>query len=283
MKKWILTGIMISALGLSACSNSTLMKSDSGNISQDELYQAMKTKYGTQTLQELAVEKVLSKEYTVTKSEIDAEVKKVKEQLGDQFLTTLQQYGYKDESDYRNVVKLNLLEEKAVYKTLKVNDKELKDAYASYKPEIRARHILVNDKKTADEVEAKLKKGEKFEDLAKKYSQDPASSSNGGDLGWFGTGEMDADFEKAAYALKLKEVSDPVKTQYGYHIIQLTDKKAKKSFAQMKNTLTDQVKETKVTQEKIATVLKAEFKKANVTISEKDLSKATDFSALTSQ
>ncbi|MDQ6597042.1 peptidylprolyl isomerase [Bacillus salipaludis] len=283
MKKWILTGIMISALGLSAYSNSTVMKSDSGNISQDELYQALKTKYGTQTLQELAVEKVLSKEYTVTKSAIDAEVKKVKEQLGDQFLTTLQQYGYKDEADYRNVVKLNLLEEKAVYKTLKVTDQELKDAYASYKPEIRARHILVNDKKTADEVEAKLKKGEKFEDLAKKYSQDPASSSNGGDLGWFGTGEMDADFEKAAYALKLKEVSDPVKTQYGYHIIQLTDKKAKKSFAQMKNTLTDQVKETKVTQEKIATVLKAEFKKAHVNISDKDLKKATDFSALTSQ
>ncbi|WP_026574958.1 peptidylprolyl isomerase [Bacillus sp. UNC438CL73TsuS30] len=282
MKKWILTGIMISALVLSACSNSTVMKSDSGNISQDELYQALKTKYGTQTLQELAVEKVLSKEYTVTKSAIDAEVKKVKEQLGDQFLTTLQQYGYKDEADYRNVVKLNLLEEKAVYKTLKVTDQELKDAYASYKPEIRARHILVNDKKTADEVEAKLKKGEKFDDLAKKYSQDPASSSNGGDLGWFGTGEMDADFEKAAYALKLKEVSDPVKTQYGYHIIQLTDK-AKKSFAQMKNTLTDQVKETKVTQEKIATVLKAEFKKANVNISDKDLKKATDFSALTSQ
>jgi len=283
MKKWILAGLMVSALGLSACSSSAVMKSDSGNITQDELYQAMKDKYGVQTLQQLAVEKVLSKEYKVSDSDIDKQVKEAKDQLGDQFETALQQYGYKDENDYRESVKLNLLEQKAVYKTIKVTDKELKDAYASYKPDIKARHILVADEKTANEIETKLKNGAKFEDLAKQYSTDTESATNGGDLGWFGTGQMDADFEKAAFALKLNQISSPVKTQYGYHIIQVTGIKEKQSFDKMKSTLTNQVKDSKVTQDKITDVLKSEFKKANVSISDKDLKDATDFSSLTSQ
>ncbi|MEH7108527.1 peptidylprolyl isomerase, partial [Bacillus sp. JJ1764] len=188
MKKWILSGIMISALGLSACSSSAVLKSDAGNITQDDLYQAMKTKYGTDTLQQLAIEKVLSNKYSVSNSEVDAQVKKVKKQLGDQFLSTLQQYGYADEKAYRKTVKLNLLEEKAVFKTIKVTDKELKNAYADYKPEIQARHILVSDEAKANDIEAKLKAGAKFEDLAKENSEDTATASNGGDLGWFGTG-----------------------------------------------------------------------------------------------
>lgn len=281
MKKLILTGLIISALGLSACSstNSTVVKSDAGNISQDELYQAMKTKYGTQTLQQLLVEKVLSKEYSVSKSEIDKEVQKSKEQLGDQFLTTLQQYGYKSEDDFKKSVKLNLLEKKAVHKNIKVTDKELQDAYAAYKPEIQARHILVADEKTANDIEAKLKKGEKFEDLAKQSSTDTASAKKGGDLGWFGSGAMDPDFEKAAFALKQNEISAPVKTQFGYHIIQVTGIKEKQSFDKMKDTLTDQVKDSKVTQDMIMKVLKAEFKKANIKISDKDLKSATEFAS----
>ena len=284
MKKWILAGCMISALALSACSNnSVVMKSSTGNISQDELYKAMKTKYGAQTLQQLALDKVLSSKYKVSKSEIDAQVKKAKDQLGDQFLSTIQQYGYQDENDFRKAAEINLLEQKAVFKTIKVTDKELQDAYAAYKPDIQARHILVNDEKTANDIEAKLKAGAKFEDLAKQYSQDTGSASKGGDLGWFGTGVMDSDFEKAAFALKLNQISAPVKTQYGYHIIQVTGIKQKESFNKMKSTLTDQVKQSKVTSDMIQKMLTDEFKKAKVTISDQDLKKASDFSDITSQ
>jgi foldase protein PrsA len=253
------------------------VKSDSGNITQDELYQAMKTKYGAQTLQQLLVEKVLSKEFSVSKSEIEAEVQKSKEQLGAQFLTTLQQYGYKTEDDFRNSVKLNLLEKNAVHKTIKVTDKELQDAYVAYHPDIQARHILVADEKTANEIEAKLKKGEKFEDLAKQSSTDTESAKKGGDLGWFGSGAMDPDFEKAAFALKQNEISAPVKTQFGFHIIQVTGIKEKQSFDKMKDTLKDQVKDSKVTQDMILKVLKDEFKKADIKISDKDLEKAAEF------
>jgi foldase protein PrsA len=281
MKKWILTGLMIGSLGLSACSSSAVMKSDAGNITSDELFQAMKTKYGVQTLQLMAVEKVLSKEYKVSQSEVDAQVKQMKDSLGAQYLSTLQQYGYQNENDFKNSLKLNLLEKQAVYKTITVSDKELKDAYANYKPEIQASHILVNDEKTANDIEAKLKSGANFADLAKQYSQDTGTASKGGDLGWFGTGAMDQDFEKAAFALKEKEISAPVKTQYGYHIIQVTGIKEKQSYEKMKSTLTEQVKESKLTQDSIQKVLKAEFKKANVSISDETLKKAADLSTFT--
>ena len=283
MKKWILACVMISALGLSACSsnnsNNAVMTSDAGNITQNDLYQAMKTKYGVQTLQELAVEKVLSKKYTVTQAQVDAQVQQTKNQLGSQFLSTLQQYGFQDENDYANMVKINLLEQQAVYSTINVTNKELEDAYAAYKPDIHARHILVADLKTANEIEAKLKKGANFADLAKQYSTDTGSASKGGDLGWFGTGVMDPTFEKAAFALKVNQISAPVHTQYGYHIIQVLGIKPKPSFASLKSTLTNQIKQSKVTPTMIQNVLQNLFKQEHVTITDKALTQATNFSA----
>jgi parvulin-like peptidyl-prolyl isomerase/Tfp pilus assembly protein PilF len=92
--------------------------------------------------------------------------------------------------------------------------------------EIRASHILVADEETANEVLDKLKDGADFAELAKEYSTDPGSKDKGGDLGWFSRGRMVKEFEEAAFALKVGEVSAPVKTQYGYHIIKLTDRKA---------------------------------------------------------
>ncbi|WP_233279448.1 peptidylprolyl isomerase, partial [Microterricola pindariensis] len=120
-----------------------------------------------------------------------------------------------------------LLMEKALIKDIKVTDQEIKKSYDAYKPEIKARHILVKDEKTANEVKSKLANGDKFEKLAKEYSTDKSSAESGGDLGWFGIGKMDPAFEKAAYSLEVRQVSDPVKSSLGYHIIELTDRKEK--------------------------------------------------------
>lgn len=89
--------------------------------------------------------------------------------------------------------------------------------------EVTASHILVEKEETAKEILAKLESGEKFEDLAKEYGTD-GTKDTGGSLGTFGKGQMVKEFEDAVFAMKPGEISDPVKTQFGYHIIKLTDK-----------------------------------------------------------
>ncbi|MGG1677310.1 peptidylprolyl isomerase [Neobacillus sp. NRS-1170] len=278
MKKWILALSLASGvLALSACNQSgsdTVAESKVGNVTQEDLYNTMKAKYGEQALQQLVYEKVLSKKYKVTDKELNDKIDQLKSDLGANFQTTLAQYGYKSEDDLKKTMKLGMLQEKAALKDVKATEKEMKDYYDNYKPEIKARHILVADEKTANEVKKKLDGGAKFEDVAKEYSTDTASAQNGGDLGWFGAGKMDPDFEKAAYALKVNEISAPVKTQFGYHIIQVTDKKEKKSYADMKKEIEYQVKSSKLTSEEINKAMERELKAANVKINDKDLKDA---------
>jgi peptidyl-prolyl cis-trans isomerase D len=98
---------------------------------------------------------------------------------------------------------------------------------------VRASHILIefgNNKDSAlafaKEILAKAKKGEEFETLARKYSQDKGSAMNGGDLGYFGKGMMVKPFEDACFAAKPGEIIGPIETQFGYHIIKIYDKKS---------------------------------------------------------
>jgi len=111
-----------------------------------------------------------------------------------------------------------------------VTDEEVRKVYeketAKMKPveRVRARHILVSTREEAEKVIAELKKGAKFADLAKKYSKD-GSREFGGDLGYFTYEEMVPEFSKAVFALKKGEVSKPVKTDYGWHVIKLEDRK----------------------------------------------------------
>lgn len=84
---------------------------------------------------------------------------------------------------------------------------------------IKARHILVNQEFEAKDLENRIKAGESFETLAQEFSNCPSGKS-GGDLGEFGKGSMVPSFESAAFALGVDEISGPVKTQFGYHLIQ---------------------------------------------------------------
>jgi peptidyl-prolyl cis-trans isomerase C len=90
--------------------------------------------------------------------------------------------------------------------------------------EWRASHILVKDKRLADELLKQAKQGASFERLAREHSTCPSKSS-GGDLGWFGAGKMVAAFENACRRLSPGSLSDVVSTQFGYHIIKLTGRR----------------------------------------------------------
>ena len=89
---------------------------------------------------------------------------------------------------------------------------------------VNAAHILVNSEKDAQNIMARLEKGEKFEDLAKRFSKCP-SKSKGGNLGWFNKGQMVPEFENAAFSAQKGAVVGPVKTEFGYHIILVKDMK----------------------------------------------------------
>ncbi len=112
--------------------------------------------------------------------------------------------------------------------------------------EVHARHILVKTKAEAEKVLADLKKGVKFEDEAKAKTQDPSGKDNGGDLGFFTKDEMVPEFADAAFKLKPGQVSKtPIKTQFGYHIIKVEERRMAPppSFEQLKPTLIAELKQ----------------------------------------
>jgi peptidyl-prolyl cis-trans isomerase C len=128
-----------------------------------------------------------------------------------------------------------------------VTEDQLKAAYAERtkgsEEEAHARHILVKTEEEAKEIEKKLKKGGDFAKLAKEKSEDKSSGANGGDLGWFTADKMVPEFSKAAFALKKGETSVPVKSDFGWHVIQLEDRRkvTPPTFEQMKDHLTQEL------------------------------------------
>ena len=113
-------------------------------------------------------------------------------------------------------------------KTAAVTDADVQAEYdkfvaANGGKEYRARHILVETQAQADAILASLKKGGKFEDIARKQSKDPGSGANGGDLDWAAPGNYVKEFSDAMVALSKGQVSAPVQSQFGFHIIRLDD------------------------------------------------------------
>ena len=100
-------------------------------------------------------------------------------------------------------------------------------AKAGTEQEVHARHILVPTEEEAKAVLAEIKKGTDFAELAKQKSKDPGAAAEGGDLGWFGKEQMVPEFSAVAFKLNKGEVSDPVKSQFGWHIIKVEDKRNK--------------------------------------------------------
>lgn len=271
MKKAIIALAATSVLVLSACGNSseTIVSTKAGDVTKEEFYDAMKQQAGQNVIKNLVIQKVFTKNYKVEDKEVDAEFKTTKEQYGDQFESLLEQSGMTEDT-LKEQIRASLAVKKAIGDT--ITEKELK---AKHKPEIRASHILVKDEETAKKVEAELAAGKSFEELAKQYSEDTASKENGGDLDYFGPGKMLAEFEEAAYKLKKGEISQPVKSSYGYHIIKVTDIKELQPFDEVKDDLKTQLIEEKMADTTFMNeFIDKELKKADVEVKDKDLKPA---------
>ncbi|HDQ25576.1 MAG TPA: hypothetical protein ENN43_02385 [bacterium] len=133
--------------------------------------------------------------------------------------------------------------------------------------EMSARHILIKNKNMADNIHRRiLSGGESFEELAKKYSDDETTKQSGGDLGYFSKGVMVKEFEDAAFALSRGEMSRPVKTIYGWHIIRANDRR-QISFEESKDKIVKMVTEMK-TKEIFDEMLGSLVRKYGATINE---------------
>lgn len=250
-----------------------VVTSNAKNISVTEFYEKIKEKYGVNVLVDMIDEMILNDKYKETTKEekeyIEEKVKEV-EDSAKQYNTTFEYlisyyYGLETKAEFEKFVSLSYRRNEAVKELVgkDITDKEIEKYYKeNIYGDIRTKHILISidtldgmttEEKTKAENEAlnkakdiikKLNNGEDFDKLAKKYSSDKATKDKGGDTGWFNTGDMLEEFEKAAYALKKGSyTTTPVKTKYGYHIIYKTDEKAKPELKDVKDT----IKETLVT------------------------------------
>jgi len=161
-----------------------------------------------------------------------------------------------------------------------VSDEAAKKIYdekiGSMKPEqeVHARHILVATEAEAKDVAERLKKGEDFAAVAKEKSKD--TSAEGGDLGFFARGQMLKPFEDAAFALDVGKISDPVQTQFGWHIIKVEEKRDQPapSFDQVKEAILSQL-----VQQKAQDVVTGLRDAAKIEVVDPDLKKSMDDAA----
>jgi parvulin-like peptidyl-prolyl isomerase len=226
-----------------------------GDLSKDDpQYQAAIQQIMPQ-LVGIEITKAYAQEHNITVSdkEVDQEIEKIKEQVGEQARASGQDLS--DQKAYEQALKQNNITEDELRNDIRENlpvqkvqervagdaepsDEEIQKYYDQNKetqfttPEQRCvRHILFNkdQKEKAEEVKQQLENGGDFATLAKENSQDPGSAEKGGDLGCLGKGETVPEFENAAFGAEQGEIVGPVQTQFGYHLLEVTDIKSKQT------------------------------------------------------
>ncbi len=233
------------------------------NISKDELYDLLLKQSGQQGLNSLISKKIVELEaekqnIDVSEKELQAEMKQYYDYYGSEkaFTQALEDSVYSVD-DIKKETILNLKVKKILKPRITISEAEVKSYFEDNKEslaqekQVKASHILVETKQKAEELSEKLKKGEDFAKLAQEFSTDATTKESGGSLGFFGSGEMAEEFEEAAFALKVGEVSAPVKTEYGYHLIKVEAKKEAKEakYEESKAKIRDILFEQKIATE----------------------------------
>jgi len=241
---WVTSAILLVALivvSIKAFSGGAGMSDEVGSvngvkISKGDLYDTLiKGGNGESAVEglityELVNQEAQKKGITVTDADLNRELDVIKKSMGSEeaFQQALVQYKMTEDDLHADLLEQAQLR-KLLSSQINITDEDIKNYYdqnkASFSTEeqVRASHILVETKEEADAIVKQLKEGADFAALAKEKSLDTGSAANGGDLDFFGKGAMVPEFEEAAFALKVGDVSEPVKSDYGYHIIKVTD------------------------------------------------------------
>lgn len=298
MKKKLMLIFALTAgiLLLAGCNNDnsggkTLIETESGTITTEDFYNQMKRIYSTDTetiLKDMVYRQVLADKYEVSEEAVEKELQKfIDENFGSQeeYEKYIKDYNINEES-LKEDIEYMLLQEIAFTKNIDVTDEEVELEYLFQTKNVSASHILIaydqegtesEDGKTAEEklneVMEKLNAGEDFAEVAKEYSEDPGSAENGGDLGVLDPNQLVPEFSKAAFQLKEGEMSEPVESDYGYHIILVTkveDKEDAKPLDEIREDIELEAKIRKMDQETIQKELNSLIKDADVKIKDKD-------------
>lgn len=287
--------VTASALLLGACGShatdsesNTLISSKAGDVKVKDVMNKIGDEQIASTSFSIALNKILADKYKdkVDTKDIDNDIKKEEKQYGgkDQFESMLKQQGMTLD-DYKEQKKLAAYQKQLLADKVKVSDKEIKDDTK------KASHILIkvkssssdkeglSDKKAkakAEEIQKEVEKNpSKFGEIAKKESMDSSSAKKDGSLGYVVKGQMVSKFEKALFKLKEGQVSDVVKTDYGYHIIK-ADKED--DFDKQKSKLKAKLIEQKVQKNPklLTNAYKDLLKEYDVDYKDSDIKKAVE-------
>ena len=246
---------------------------EEGEIKANDFYKEIKAD-NISRLIDLIDHKLLDEKFKTDDEEnesVKKQIDSIKSYYSDesQFNQVIKQYfGAEDEKDLEKILRLEYKREQAVNKYIEehLSDDEIKKYYdEKIHGEMSAKHILItadvasdasdDDKKEAEEkakekakdIIKELNDGKKFDDLAKKYSKDESNAKKGGDLGKFSYDDMVSEFSEACAKLKVNEYTkEPVKTQYGYHIILKTGEDEKKALKDVKADIKEKLRKQKL-------------------------------------
>lgn len=267
--------------------DNTLISSKAGNVTVKDVMDKIGKDQIASTSFSIELNKILADKYKdkVDTKRIDDDIKKEEKQYGgkDQFESMLKQQGMTLD-DYKEQKRLSAYQKQLLNDKIKVSDKEIKDDTK------KASHILIkvksdsdkeglSDKKAkakAEKIQKEVEKNpNKFDDIAKKESMDSASAKKGGSLGYVIKGQMVDKFDKALFKLKEGQISDIVKTEYGYHIIK-ADKED--DFNKQKSQLKTKIIEQKVQKNPklLTNAYKDLLKEYNVDYKDSDIKKSVE-------